>query len=63
VNGGQRSIYLARALTSALYVVKPFDALCYFAAVEVIVALITSAVPARRAASVDETVVGSQSGQ
>jgi predicted permease len=46
---------VAKALTSALYGVKPFDATSYILAVAgvVFVALIASAIPARRAASVD----------
>ncbi len=46
---------VGRALTSSLYGVKPLDAVSYLLAVVgvAMVALAASAVPARRAASVD----------
>ena len=46
---------VAQALTSALYGVKPYDAMSYVLAVVtvVLVAVVASAIPARRAASVD----------
>jgi ABC-type antimicrobial peptide transport system permease subunit len=49
------AILVARALSSALYGVKPQDALSYGVAVAgvLIVALVASAIPAQRAASVD----------
>jgi ABC-type antimicrobial peptide transport system permease subunit len=55
VIGVPLAMLVGRALTSSLYGVKPFDALSYLLAVTgvAIVALAASAVPARRAASVD----------
>jgi len=55
VAGVPLAILLARALTSALYGVKPYDAMSYVLAVVavVLVAVVASAIPARRAASVD----------
>jgi ABC-type antimicrobial peptide transport system permease subunit len=46
---------VARALTSALYGVKPYDALSYALAVVgvALVALVASVIPAQRAASID----------
>jgi ABC-type antimicrobial peptide transport system permease subunit len=46
---------VGQALTSSLYGVKPFDAVSYLLAVMgvAVVALVASAVPAGRAASVD----------
>jgi ABC-type lipoprotein release transport system permease subunit len=46
---------VARALTSALYGVKPYDALSYTLAVVgvALVALVASVIPAQRAASID----------
>ena len=55
VAGVPLAILLARALTSALYGVKPYDAMSYVLAVVavVLVAVVASAIPARRAASVE----------
>ena len=49
------SLLLGRALTSSLYGVKPYDGVSYFVAALgiVVVAIAASAIPARRAASVD----------
>jgi ABC-type antimicrobial peptide transport system permease subunit len=49
------SSLVARALTSALYGVKPYDGLNYLAAVfgVAMVAILASLIPARRAANVD----------
>ena len=49
------SLLLGRALTSALYGVKPYDGVSYvFAALGIAaVAIAASVIPARRAASVD----------
>ena len=49
------SLLLGRALTSALYGVKPYDAVSYFVAALgiALVAIAASVIPARRAASVD----------
>ena len=55
VIGVPPAMLVGRALTSSLYGVKPFDAVSYLLAVVgvVVVALVASAVPAGRAASVD----------
>ena len=49
------AMLVGRALTSSLYGMKPLDAVSYLLAVVgvAMVALVASAVPARRAASVD----------
>jgi ABC-type antimicrobial peptide transport system permease subunit len=49
------AMLVGRALTSSLYGVKPLDAVSYLLAVTgvAVVALAASAIPARRAASVD----------
>jgi predicted permease len=55
VIGVPLAMLVGQALTSSLYGVKPFDAVSYLLAVEgvAVVALVASAVPAGRAASVD----------
>ena len=55
VVGVPLAILVARALTSALYGVKPYDALSYALSVlgVALVALVASVIPARRAASID----------
>jgi ABC-type antimicrobial peptide transport system permease subunit len=55
VVGVPLAILVAKALTSALYGVKPYDALSYALAVlgVALVALVASMIPARRAASID----------
>jgi ABC-type antimicrobial peptide transport system permease subunit len=55
VAGVPLATLVAQALTSALYGVKPYDAMSYVLAVVtvVLVAVVASAIPARRAASVD----------
>jgi len=55
VMGVPLAMLVGRALTSSLYGVKPLDAVSYFLAVAgvALVALVASAVPAGRAASVD----------
>jgi predicted permease len=55
VIGVPLAMLVGRALTSSLYGVKPFDAVSYLLAVAgvAVVALVASAVPAGRAASVD----------
>jgi predicted permease len=55
VTGVPLAMLMGKALTSSLYGVKPLDAATYFAAVVgvALVALVASAVPAGRAASVD----------
>ncbi len=53
--GAPLAILISRTLASALYQVKPFDAVSYIAAVLclVLVSLAASAVPAQRAARLD----------
>jgi ABC-type antimicrobial peptide transport system permease subunit len=55
VAGVPLATLVAQALTSALYGVKPYDTTSYVLAVVavVLVAVVASAIPARRAASVD----------
>jgi ABC-type antimicrobial peptide transport system permease subunit len=55
VVGVPLAMLVARALTSALYGVKPNDALSYWLAIVgvTMVAMVASLIPARRAASVD----------
>jgi predicted permease len=55
VAGVPLATLVAQALTSALYGVKPYDAMSYVLAVVavVLVAVVASAIPARRAASID----------
>ncbi|HZD78055.1 MAG TPA: FtsX-like permease family protein, partial [Acidobacteriaceae bacterium] len=53
--GAPLAILISRALASALYLVKPFDAISYLAAAVclILVSLIASAIPAQRAACLD----------
>jgi ABC-type antimicrobial peptide transport system permease subunit len=53
--GAPPAMLISRTLASALYQVKPFDAVSYIAAVLglLLVSLIASAIPAQRAARLD----------
>jgi ABC-type antimicrobial peptide transport system permease subunit len=55
VIGAPLAILISRTLASALYQVKPFDALSYIAAILclAVVSLAASAIPAQRAARLD----------